>query len=82
MGLKLPHSINDWIAVTASGLIVNGLWVMAFTISIGRLDSTTVSMLCTLEVVVALILAMIFLGEQLTPTQYAGAPSILSLIHI
>ncbi len=76
-GLKLPHSINGWIAVTASGLIVNGLGVMAFTISIGRLDSTTVSMLCTLEVVVALILAMIFLGEQLTPAQYAGATSIL-----
>lgn len=76
-GLKLPHSINGWLAVTASALIVNGLGVMAFTIGIGRLDSTTVSMLCALEVVVALILAMIFLGEQLTPAQYVGATSIL-----
>lgn len=76
-GIEMPTTRVGWGAVILSALFISTIGVLAFNAGLERIESATAAMLATLEVVVAIGLSIIFLGEIMTPAKYIGAALIL-----
>ncbi len=68
---------NAWLFLTLSGLATGASWLCYFrALAIG--DASKVAPVDKLSVVVAMALAVLFLGEWLTPTQWLGGALIVA----
>jgi len=76
---RLPSA---WIAIVASALISTILGLLTLFAGLRRIDAASTSMVSTFEVVVAIALAVMVLGETITLPKIMGACMVLSAVFI
>jgi drug/metabolite transporter (DMT)-like permease len=79
-GLALPPSPVAWVLVFAIALLCTVVAMYAFLAGLVRVGPGRAAVVSSLEVVVTLVLALVFLGERLGPRQWAGAVLILGAV--
>lgn len=72
-GPRWPGTATGWLAVIGIATLATTIPIVGFFAGMRRLGATDTATLSTLEPVVALVLAFVFLGEQLGAVQLAGA---------
>jgi drug/metabolite transporter (DMT)-like permease len=81
-GLALPLDWRGLLAVAGIGLVSTVVAMIAFLAGMALVGPTRASVLSSLEVVVTLFLAFLFLGERLGPAQWTGAALILGAVAL
>jgi drug/metabolite transporter (DMT)-like permease len=81
-GLHLPQTAGGWWAVAGLTLIATVLAMVTLLAGIARIGPTSASLLSTLEPAVTVVLAVLLLGEALSPLQAAGGALILSAVFV
>ena len=81
-GLQWPMTALGWLAVIASALISTVLGLIAFFEGLKRIDTANAAIISTFEVVVAVALAIIILGETLTLSKVFGACLVISAVIV
>ncbi|MBI4742193.1 MAG: DMT family transporter [Betaproteobacteria bacterium] len=81
-GLVLPGSVQGWVAAGAIALFSTVLAVVGFFAAMQRLGAADAASLSTLEPVVTVLLAAIFLGEEIGVWQIAGGAIILAAVVV
>lgn len=81
-GLHLPQTAGGWWAVAGLTLIATVLAMVTFLAGIERIGPTSGALLSTLEPAVTVVLAVLLLGEGLSPLQAAGGTLILSAVFV
>jgi drug/metabolite transporter (DMT)-like permease len=79
-GLALPPAPVAWVLVFAIALLCTVVAMYAFLAGLVRVGPGRAAVVSSLEVVVTLVLAFLFLGERLGPRQWAGAVLILGAV--
>jgi len=79
-GLALPVDPRGLLAVAGIGVVSTVVAMTTFLAGMALIGPTRASVLSSLEVIVTLILAFLFLGERLGPWQWAGAAFILGAV--
>ena len=72
-GVRWPGTTGGWLAVAGIAMLGTSLATVTFFAGVQRIGAGDAATLSTLEPVVALVLAFVFLGEQLGAVQLAGA---------
>ena len=72
-GERWPGTTGGWLAVAGIAVLGTALATVTFFAGVQRIGAGDAATLSTLEPVVALVLAFVFLGEQLGAVQLAGA---------
>lgn len=72
-GVRWPGTTGGWLAVAGIAVLGTALATVTFFAGVQRIGTGDAATLSTLEPVVALVLAFVFLGEQLGAVQLAGA---------
>jgi drug/metabolite transporter (DMT)-like permease len=73
----LPAEPAAWLILSATSLVSTILAISLFLAGLQKLSGAEVSMLSLAEPCTAVLLGLIFFGERLSPTQWAGASLIL-----
>jgi drug/metabolite transporter (DMT)-like permease len=81
-GIQPPEMASGWIAICASALFSTTLGVFLFFEGLKRIDASSSSIISTLEVIVSIALAAIFLGESVTLIKIAGTTLVISAVII
>jgi len=81
-GLALPFDARGLLAVAAMSVVSTVVAMIAFLAGMALVGPTRASVLSSLEVVVTLVLAFLFLGERLGPEQWAGAALIIGAVAL
>jgi drug/metabolite transporter (DMT)-like permease len=81
-GVQWPVNALGWSAVIASALISTVLGLIAFFEGLKRIDTANAAIISTFEVVVAVALAIIILGETLTLPKIFGACMVISAVIV
>jgi len=81
-GPQWPINISGWAAIICSALISTVLPLIAFFEGIKRIDTANAAIISTFEVVVAVALAIIILGETLTLPKIFGGCLVISAVII
>jgi drug/metabolite transporter (DMT)-like permease len=76
-GPHLPTTSTGWVTIMAIVLIATVLPVVAFLAGLERIGPTNAAMLSTLEPVVTVLLANVWLNETLKPVTWLGGALIL-----
>jgi drug/metabolite transporter (DMT)-like permease len=79
-GLALPADPRGLVAVAGIGVVSTVVAMTTFLAGMALIGPTRASVLSSLEVIVTLVLAFLFLGERLSPWQWAGAALILGAL--
>jgi drug/metabolite transporter (DMT)-like permease len=79
-GLALPADPRGLVAVAGIGVVSTVVAMTTFLAGMALIGPTRASVLSSLEVIVTLVLAFVFLGERLGPWQWAGATLILGAV--
>jgi drug/metabolite transporter (DMT)-like permease len=79
-GLALPLGPRALLSVAGIGVVSTVVAMTAFLAGMALVGPTRASVLSSLEVIVTLALAFAFLGERLSPWQWAGAALILGAV--
>lgn len=85
LGFQGPQwhmNFSGWLAIIASALISTVLGLIAFFEGLKRIDTANAAIISTFEVVVAVALAVIILGETLTLPKIFGACLVISAVII
>ena len=72
-GVRWPGTTGGWLAVAGIAVLGTALATVTFFAGVQRIGAGDAATLSTLEPVVALVLAFVFLDEQLGAVQLAGA---------
>ena len=78
--LALPMDPRGLLAVAGIGVVSTVVAMTTFLAGMALIGPTRASVLSSLEVIVTLVLAFVFLGERLGPWQWAGAALILGAV--
>ena len=81
-GPQLPEAISGWLAIAAGALISTVLGLVAFFEGLKRIDTANAAIISTFEVVVAVSLAIIILGETISLSKIFGAGMVISAVVI
>lgn len=76
-GPVFPSSPSAWLSVLAIALVSTVVAMVGFFIGVRYLGAADAATLSTLEPVVTMVLAAIFLGEYVLPQQIVGAAAVL-----
>jgi len=76
-GLTLPRTLTGWGSVLAIALVSTVIAVNTFFAGLERVGPTNASILSTFEPATTVILAFLFLGEEIGPTRIIGGALIL-----
>ncbi len=77
-----PMNALGWSAIIASALISTVLGLVAFFEGLKRIDTSNAAIISTFEVVVAVALAIVILGETLTISKIFGGCLVISAVII
>jgi drug/metabolite transporter (DMT)-like permease len=75
-----PRTAGGWIAVLAIAVVSTVVAMVSFFAGMQKLGAADAATLSTLEPVVTVLLAAIFLGEAIAPNQIAGGAIILGAV--
>jgi len=78
----MPKIPSGWLAVVASALISTVLGIVALFEGLKRIDTANAAIISTFEVVVAVVLAVIILGETITLHKIFGACLVIGAVII
>ncbi len=78
----LPGSASGWLAVVAIALISTVIAMVSFFVGLARLGASDAATISTLEPLVTVILASVFLGEPITPIKLIGGSIILTALVV
>lgn len=78
----LPGSPSGWLAVLAIALVSTVIAMVSFFAGLARLGASDAATISTLEPLVTVILAAIFLGEPVTPLKIGGGGIILTALIV
>ena len=78
----LPATLAGWTAVTGIALVSTVIAMVAFFAGLARLRASDAATISTLEPLVTVILAAVFLGEPITPMKFIGGSIILSALVV
>ncbi len=78
--LALPAEPVAWLTVLAIAILCTVVAMYAFLAGLARVGPGRAAVISSLEVLVTLVLAFLFLGERLGPRQWAGAVLILGAV--
>ena len=81
-GPRFPGTAGGWLAVGAIALVSTLMPIVCFFAGMRRLGASDAATLSTLEPVVTLLLAYVFLGEKLGPVQAAGVGLVLTAVVV
>jgi drug/metabolite transporter (DMT)-like permease len=81
-GVSFPKTLYGWASVIAVALISTVLAIVTFLAGLERVGPTNAATLSTIEPVVTVTLAMLVLGETITPLQIAGGMMILIAVIV
>jgi drug/metabolite transporter (DMT)-like permease len=81
-GVKLPMNVSGWLAIIAGALISTVLGLVTFFAGLKRIDTANAAIVSTFEVVVAVGLAIIILGETISLPKILGACMVISAVVI
>lgn len=81
-GPQWPVTTSGWLAIITSGLVSTALARIIFFAGLRRIEIANASIISTLEAVVAIILAIIILGETITVQKVLGAGLVISAVII
>lgn len=76
-GLNVPQTLAGWGGVFAIALVSTVIAIITFFAGLKRVGPTNASMLSTFEPVTTVVLATIFLGEEVSPMRIIGGILIL-----
>ncbi len=76
-GLNVPQTLAGWGGVFAIALVSTVIAIITFFAGLERVGPTNASMLSTFEPVTTVVLATIFLGEEVSPMRIIGGILIL-----
>jgi drug/metabolite transporter (DMT)-like permease len=79
-GLALPLDLRAWLSVIAIAVVSTVVAMIAFLAGMAVVGPSRASVLSSLEVLTALALAFLLLGERLTLPQWAGAALIVGAV--
>lgn len=80
LGISTPDSIQGWVLLLSFGIFGTLMPIVAINISLGLLGAARGSVVITLQPVLAVLLAMVFLNETLTPQQWIGGGLVILAI--
>ncbi len=72
LGISTPDTIQGWMLLLAFGLFGTLMPIIAMNLSLGLLGAARGSLIITLQPVITVLLAMIFLNETLAIQQWVG----------
>jgi len=81
-GVRLPPSPFVWLLLVGLGVISTALPILFMQLGIQQIGAPTASIISTFEPLLAMILAMLFLGETIRGQQWVGAIFIIAAILI
>ena len=81
-GPQLPENVSGWLAIFAGAMISTVLGLIAFFEGLKRIDTANAAIISTFEVVVAVVLAIIILGETISLPKILGACMVISAVVI
>jgi drug/metabolite transporter (DMT)-like permease len=81
-GPQLPVNVSGWLAIFAGAMISTVLGLVAFFAGLKRIDTANAAIISTFEVVVAVVLAIIILGETISLPKILGACMVISAVVI
>ena len=81
-GPRLPASGRGWLVIGAIVLVATVLPVVTFLAGLERIGPTNAALLSTLEPVVTILLATVFLKEQLQPLTLLGGALVLAAVAL
>ena len=81
-GPRPPQSLDGWLAIGAIAVFCTLMPIVFFFAGMRRLGAGDASTLSTLEPVVTLLLAYLFLGETLGPLQALGATLVILAVVV
>lgn len=81
-GAVYPAGLDGWLAVAAIAVVSTVMPIVFFFAGMRRLGASDASTLSTLEPVVTLLLAFLFLGEKLGPVQALGAGLVIAAVVV
>lgn len=82
LGPQWPMNFSGWFSITASALVSTALGLITFFAGLKRIDTANAAIISTFEVVVTVVLAVIILGETLSPLKVTGACLVISAVVI
>ncbi|WP_313952170.1 DMT family transporter [Accumulibacter sp.] len=81
-GPAFPASPGPWVAVGSIALLSTAVAIITFFAGMARLGAADAATLSTLEPVVTVVLAALFLGEAIGPWQSVGGAIILAAVIV
>ena len=81
-GPQFPEFVSGWLAIFAGALISTVIGLVAFFAGLKRIDTANAAIISTFEVVVAVALAIIILGEAISLPKIIGGCLIISAVML
>jgi len=81
-GPQWPTQVSGWLAVVGIALVATVIPIIGFFAGMQRLGAADAATLSTLEPVVTLLLAFVFLNETLAPAQLLGAGAVVAAVAL
>ena len=81
-GPQLPVNVSGWFAIFGGAMISTVLGLVTFFAGLKRIDTANAAIVSTFEVVVAVGLAIIILGETISLPKILGACMVISAVVI
>ncbi|HVW35577.1 MAG TPA: DMT family transporter, partial [Acidimicrobiia bacterium] len=81
-GLPLPRSAGGWTEVAVIAALSTVVPMAALFFGIERVGAPTASIVSTVEPVVTVVAAGLFLGESLSPVEASGAAGVLLAVRL
>jgi drug/metabolite transporter (DMT)-like permease len=81
-GASFPTTLSGWLSSISVAVISTVLAIVTFLAGLERVGPTTASILSAVEPAVTVIMAVLILGETLTPSRISGAMMILLAVII
>jgi drug/metabolite transporter (DMT)-like permease len=81
-GPQWPTQVSGWLAVVGIALVATVIPIIGFFAGMQRLGAADAATLSTLEPVVTLLLAFVFLNETLAPVQLLGAGAVVAAVAL
>ncbi len=79
-GFSAPTTLNGWLLLAGLGILATLVPILAMNLGIQMIGAARSSLIATLQPVVAVLIATLFLGDVLTGTQWLGGVLVIIAI--
>ena len=80
LGIRAPNTMPGWVLLLSLGVFGTALPLVLMNLGIQMLGAARGAVIVTLQPVLAVLMSTIFLGDDLSPQQWAGGALVISAI--